>query len=70
MGISENDQLQLSQVHWFQTKNHYESEEVSTELKLGYASCITEKRKASENRAKPSLSCGVKRMNIIKVRKL
>jgi|UniRef100_A0A2N9J2U4 hypothetical protein len=62
MGISENDQLQVSQVQGFQTKNHHESEEVSTELKLGYASCITEKRKASENPAKPSLFCGVKRM--------
>jgi hypothetical protein len=45
MGISENDQLQLSQVQWFQTKYHHESEEVSTELKLDYASCITERGK-------------------------
>ncbi|KAK4603541.1 hypothetical protein RGQ29_012168 [Quercus rubra] len=51
----------------FVTKTHHEYTEVSTELKLGYGSCITNKRKASENLANFSLSstaCGIKRMRL------
>ncbi|KAK4603540.1 hypothetical protein RGQ29_012167 [Quercus rubra] len=65
--IPENDQLQVSQGNVFVTKTHHEYTEVSTELKLGYGSCITNKRKASENLANFSLSstaCGIKRMRL------
>ena len=50
MGISETDQLQVSQEEGSATKNQHESKEVLTELKLSYgATSITKKRKASEN---------------------
>ena len=65
--IPENDQLQVGQGNMFVTKTHHEYTEVSTELKLGYGSCITNKRKASENLANFSLSstaCGIKRMRL------
>nr|POF14655.1 b3 domain-containing protein [Quercus suber] len=65
--IPKNDQLQVCQENVLVTKTHHESEEVSTELKLGYGSCITNKRKASENLANFSLSstaCGIKRMRL------
>ncbi|KAK7836137.1 g-type lectin s-receptor-like serine/threonine-protein kinase rlk1 [Quercus suber] len=65
--IPESDQLQVSQGNVFVTKTHHEHAEVSTELKLDYGSCITNKRKASENLANFSLSstaCGIKRMRL------
>ena len=50
MGISETDQLQVSQEEGSAIKNQHESKEVLTELKLSYgATSITKKRKASEN---------------------
>ena len=65
--IPEIDRLQVSQENLFVTKTHHESEEVSTELKLGYGSCISNKRKANEKLATSSLSrtaCGIKRMKL------
>ena len=66
--IPENDQLQVYQENVLVTKTYHESEEVSTKLKLGYGSCIANKRKASENLTNFSLSstaCGIKRMRLI-----
>uniref|UniRef100_A0A2N9ITB6 TF-B3 domain-containing protein n=1 Tax=Fagus sylvatica TaxID=28930 RepID=A0A2N9ITB6_FAGSY len=61
------DQYQCSKEYVFATKTHDESEEVSTELKLGYGTCIPQKRKATENLVNLSLSStalGAKRMKL------
>ncbi|GMY13310.1 putative B3 domain-containing protein At1g78640 [Fagus crenata] len=65
--IPEVDQYQCSKEYVFATKTHDESEEVSTELKLGYGTCIPQKRKATENLVNLSLSStalGAKRMKL------
>jgi hypothetical protein len=49
------NQLQVSRENVFATKTHHESEEVSKEL-FDYGSCITKKRKATENLGVISLS--------------
>ena len=59
-----NGQLQVSQEN---VSAHHESEGVSTELKLGYGSCITTERELSENLVSFSLSetaRAVKRMKL------
>ena len=62
-----NEQLQVSQGNVFATIIHHESEGVSTELKLGYGSCITAKRNSSEDLANLSVSetaRAIKRMKL------
>ena len=63
-----NKQLQVSQGNVFATISHHESGGVSTELKLGYCSCITTKKKSSENLANFCVSTetarAIKRMKL------